>query len=81
MELNTTTVKLSPINVYCLYVDEKQATNFLQYILANLSVTVCDVMDDAMYAETMTTHSIIIILKLHLFLRVCVRERENEEAI
>ena len=36
-------------HVYCLYVDEKQATNFLQYILANLSVTVCDVMDDTMY--------------------------------
>ena len=36
-------------HVYCLYVDEKQATNFLQYLLANLSVTVCDVMDDTMY--------------------------------
>ena len=36
-------------HIYCLYVDEKQSTNFLQYILANLSVLACDVMDNEMY--------------------------------
>lgn len=36
-------------HIYCLYVDEKEATDFLQYILANLSVLACDVMDNLMY--------------------------------
>lgn len=36
-------------HVYCLVVDTKKPTNFLQYILEMLSIDACDVLDDILY--------------------------------
>ena len=36
-------------HIYCLIIDRAKATDFFQYIIANLSVLTCDIMDDAMY--------------------------------
>jgi len=36
-------------HVYCPFVDTKKTTNFIQHIIANLSIGACDVLNDAMY--------------------------------
>ena len=36
-------------HIYCLVVDRKPITNFLQHLLEILSVEACDVLDDALY--------------------------------
>ena len=36
-------------HVYCPFIDTKKATNFLQYVIGNLSVVSCDLLNDAMY--------------------------------
>ena len=36
-------------HIYCPFIDSKQASSFIQYILANISVETCDILDDALY--------------------------------
>ena len=36
-------------HVYCPFVDTKNASDFIQYLIRNLSIDACDILNDAMY--------------------------------